>query len=110
MRGSLLIAMLLWAAPAVAQDPAFSAFKPQRSEPRLDVGRQNFSLPVVEYQAPDGRWKRSSGIIIGQDISPNATVGLGFFKMKPKYTDPAAPNLPSGGKSKKVSVGLSMRF
>lgn len=73
----------------------------------MQLGGNNFALPVIEYRAPDGTWKRSNGIIIGHDVSPNASVGLGFFKMKPKYQDPA---LPPVGKSRKVALGFSMRF
>jgi len=48
--------------------------------------------------------------IVGHDIAPNATVGIGFFKLKPRYDDPAAPPTPNAGKSRKVSLGFSMRF
>ena len=80
------------------------------SEPELEFRSKNFSMPVVEYRAPDGTIKRGSGIIVGHDIAPNATVGIGFFKLKPRYDDPAAPPTPNAGKSRKVSLGFSMRF
>lgn len=106
-RASLLIA-LFWASPGLAQTASFGPqFEPKLSEPDLQLGRSNFALPLIEYQAPDGTWKRSSGIIVGHEISPNATVGIGFFRMTPKYQDStAAPQ----GKSRKVSVGVSIRF
>ena len=106
-RAALLIASLFAASPAFAQTVAGSTARFLHSEPQLQLGPGNFSLPIVEYRAPDGTWKRSNGIIIGHDVSPNTSIGLGFFKMKPKFQD---PTLPSVGKSKKVSLGLSMRF
>ncbi|MGI8706298.1 MAG: hypothetical protein ACR2JJ_11000 [Sphingomicrobium sp.] len=64
---------------------------------------------MIEYRAPDGTWKRGHGIIVGHDISPNASVGLGFFKIRPKHQDKTVPS-PAGGKSKKMSLGFSLRF
>ena len=109
VRGALLIVALAWASPGLAQQTAGPLLQVSPVEPQLDLSRSNFALPVIEYRAPDGTWKRSSGIIIGHDISPNATVGIGFFKMKPTYQDPTVP-APAGGKSKKVSLGFSLRF
>lgn len=106
VRCALLIVGLFAASPAFAQNVAPS-FRAPHVEPQLQLGRNNFAIPVIEYRAPDGTWKRSNGIIVGHDVSPNASVGLGFFKMKPKYQDPA---LPPVGKSRKIALGLSMRF
>ena len=106
IRGALLIVGLVSASPAFAQNVGASLRSPH-VEPQLQLGPENFALPVIEYRAPDGTWKRSNGIIIGHDVAPNASVGLGFFKMKPKYQDPA---LPPVGKSKKVALGFSLRF
>lgn len=106
MRSAFLIVTLLWATPALAQQ----AFAPRPiTEPRLDLGKGKFSLPIVDYQAPDGTWKRGKGIIVGRDVAPNATVGLGFFKMKPK-TEDGATNAPFATKSRKVAVGISIGF
>ena len=106
VRFALPVVALLAASPAIAQNVAPSLRTPH-VEPQLHLGRNNFALPVIEYRAPDGTWKRSNGIIVGHDVSPNASVGLGFFKMKPKYQD---PSLPPVGKSRKVALGFSMRF
>ena len=111
VRSGVLLMALFWAPPGLAQQLSFG---PSRelgsSEPKLELNGNNFALPVIDYRAPDGTWKRGQGIIIGRDISPNATVGIGFFRIKPKYEDSATPRLPTAGKSKKVSLGLSLRF
>lgn len=110
VRGAVLLVTLCWTSPAFSQDPLRPTLSSPLSEPQLALGKNNFALPVIDYRAPDGTWKRGSGIIIGHNIAPNAAVGLGFFKMKPKFQDPTAPPLPTAGKSKKVSLGFSLRF
>lgn len=105
-RGALLIVALTWAGPALAQGSSLIP-RSYSVEPELQLGQGNFALPVIEYRAPDGSWKRSNGIIIGHDLAPNASVGVGFFRMKPKFQD---PTIPTAGKSKKVALGFSFRF
>ena len=107
MRRALLIVALLPVSPALAQKASAPALQPYDAEPQLQLGRSNFALPVVEYRAPDGSWKRSNGIVIGHDISPNATVGIGIFTMTPKYRDTGAQPV---AKSRKVALGFSLRF
>lgn len=109
MRAALLIVAVMWGPPVLAQNSAAPVRPSFEVEPELRFSPGKFALPTVEYRAPDGTWKRSSGIIVGHDISPNAAVGIGFFRMKPKYQDSTVLT-PSGGKSKKVSLGLSLRF
>lgn len=110
VRGALLLVAFSWAPPGTSQSIVEPPLSSPSSEPQLQLGKNSFALPVIEYRAPGGTWKRSSGIVVGHDISPNAAVGLGFFKMKPKFQDPTAPPLPTAGKSKKISLGLSLRF
>jgi hypothetical protein len=110
VRGALLLLAFSSAPHGAPQSDAKPFFSSPSPEPQLQLGKNNFALPVIDYRAPGGTWKRSSGIVVGHDISPNAAVGLGFFKMKPKFQDPANPPLPSAGKSKKVSLGFSLRF
>lgn len=109
VRRAALVMALLWASPGLSQQGLGPSFSSTSSEPQLQLGERKFALPVVDYQAPDGSLKRSHGIIIGHDITPNASVGLGFFKIKPKYQDTTVPS-PAGQKSKKMSLGLSLRF
>lgn len=78
------------------------------AEPVLNLSRRNFTLPIVDYRAPDGTWKHGNGIIVGRDIAPNATVGIGFFKFKPKSDENS--RAPLARKSSKVSLGFSLRF
>lgn len=106
MRGALLIVAISWAGPGLAQGSALTSHS-YSVGPELQLAQGNFALPVIEYRAPDGSWKRSNGIIIGHDLAPNASVGVGFFRMKPKFQDPTTP---AAGKSKKVALGVSLRF
>ena len=108
-RGVLLLMAMAAATPAVAQQQAVGPLAPPlRAEPQLELGRSDFALPVVEYQAPDGTLKVSQGIVIGRDVSPNARVGLGLFRMKPKYDEDSG--LPTRAKSRKVALGFTLRF
>ena len=109
MRVVLLIVALSSASPALAQQPEARGFSPLvQSEPKLEIGKSDFALPVVEYRAPDGTIKISQGIFIGRDISPNARVGLGLFKVKPKYDEDSG--LPTGSRSRKVALGIALKF
>lgn len=99
----LLLIALMWGSPAFAQQHYLRA---PTSEPRLQV--KKFAMPLTDYQAPDGTWKRGHGIIVGRDVAPNATVGLGLFRIKPKTGD--GPSTPFAGKSKKVAVGVTLSF
>lgn len=109
VRRAMLPVALFWAGPGLATQVAGPSLPLPSAEPPLQLGQGNFALPVIDYRAPDGTWKRSHGIIIGHDVAPNATVGVGFFKIKPKYQDTTVP-APSEGKSRKISLGLSLRF
>lgn len=99
----LVLTMLVWSSPISAQQLAGPA---ATAEPRLAL--QQFEMPVIDYRAPDGSWKRGSGIIVGRDVAPNTTVGLGFFRMRPKSVE--GSEAPFAGRSKKVAVGVRLRF
>lgn len=101
-----LLVMGLAGAPVLAQASG-NGFSMPASEPQLDLTRK-FALPRADYRAPDGTWKHGDGIIVGRDISPNTTVGLGFFRMKPRSQE--GMSSPPTRKSHKVSVGFSTRF
>lgn len=103
MRSGLVVAALLWGSHANGQ-PMLA--RHGGAEPGFQV--RTFSLPVIDYRAPDGTLKRGSGIIIGRDMAPNATVGLGYFRMKPKAGE--NPSAPFAGKSRKVAIGVSLDF
>ena len=102
-----LLVLGLAAAPAHAP-PSGTAETIANSEPQLDLNRGKFSIPTVDYRAPDGTWKHGNGIIVGRDVSPNAMVGVGFFRMKPKFQE--GTNSPLARKSHKVALGVSIRF
>jgi hypothetical protein len=109
MRVALLVLALISQAPALAQqpEPSIPLFPSVSGAEPVKVGKNNFALPVIDYRAADGRWKRSTGIIIGREVAPNATIGLGFFNTKPKYQESFTP---LSGKSRKVALGFSLRF
>ena len=110
MRYPLLVLAVLGSSPALAAQPGGSlALNTPRIEPQLKLGANQFALPIVDYKTPTGTWKRGKGIIIGREVAPNASIGLGVFKMKPK-TEDGATNAPFAGKSKKVAVGISLGF
>ena len=108
VRGAMLVTALFMAAPALAEKPPTAqTLQTTVVSTKVTTAPASFALPLIDYSAPGGAAK-APGILIGRDIAPNATVGLGFFKLKPRYTDNAAA--APVGKSKKISVGLSLRF
>ena len=104
-----LLALGLAGAPAFVPgaDPTLT-IDSRTAEPQLDLARCKFALTSADYRAPDGTWKHGDGIIVGRDISPTTTVGIGFFRMKPRSQEGMAS--PPAGKSHKVSLGFSLRF
>ena len=102
-----LLALALAGAPPLTPDNSLTTDS-RTSEPKLDLAKRKFALPSVDYRAPDGTWKHGNGIIVGRDISPSTTVGIGFFRMKPKSQE--GMSSPPTRKSHKVSLGFSMRF
>jgi hypothetical protein len=108
VRGAVLLVALSWGSAALAQDIPAPSLWSRSVRPQLDLGRSSFSLPVIDYQAPDGSRKQSRGIIIGRDIAPNATVGVGLFRMRLKSQEGA--QVPPAGKSRKVALGVTIRF
>ena len=104
-----LLALALAGTPPLTRETDGSlTIHGQTAEPTLDLDGK-FALPHADYRAPDGTWKHGEGIIVGRDISRSTTVGVGFFRMKPKSQDVTAPS-PLARKSHKVSLGFSMRF
>ena len=113
MRSVALAAIAVWAAPVAAQGIApqgLSLSSKALIEPDLHVDRSGFALPIVDYVAPDGTRKRSRGIIIGRDVAPNTVVGLGVFSTAPKSGERPEGPLAPPKKSKKVALGISIRF
>lgn len=107
MRGLLALMTVVWASPALGQQTAGPALPPTFVEPPLRLGSASFALPVADYRSPGGTIKRSHGIVIGHEIDPNTSVGIGLFKMKPKSDN---PSVPFAGKSRKVALGVSLKF
>ena len=108
MVGLALLALGLAGAPALTQStqpPVTIGTAMSEPEFRLD---RKFALPRADYRAPDGTWKHGNGIIVGREVSPDAMVGIGFFKMKSKSQE--GLSAPPQRKSHKVALGLSLRF
>ena len=113
MRALLVCGFLtmMIAAPAAAAEPLFPGrFKPGPETPHLSVERKGFSLPVVDYSAPDGSLRRKSGIIAGFEVTPRALLGVGMYQMgvKKRATNGDA-TLPAK-RSRRMAVGLSLQF
>ena len=89
---------------------SFSLTPKTAVEPELNLQRNGFALPIIDYTAPDGTLKRSHGIIVGRKISPNTVVGFGLFSSSPKANEPPESPLALPRKSKKVAIGLTMHF
>ena len=104
---ALLALALAGAPPLNPESDNNLSLDSRTAEPRFDLSRK-FALPQADYRAPDGTWKHGHGIIVGRDISPSTTVGIGFFRTKPK-SEVTTPS-PLARKSHKVSLGLSLRF
>ena len=102
-----------WAQPA---DPGLSAtpFDVARlsAEPRAAREDPVIALRVIERTEPSGSKTRQRGILLGEDIGPNVSVGLGLFSIKPRKSSLAPdPQIePSARASKKASVRLTVRF
>jgi hypothetical protein len=117
---SRAVALVLLLVPAAgwaqAADPGLSATSfdvsrltavplPARKDPAV-------ALRMIEKVEPSGSKTRHSGILIGEDVGPNMTLGLGLFSIKPRKSGLAPdPQLDSSARpSKKASVRLTIRF
>ena len=105
---ALLALALAGTPPLTPESDSNLTLNSRMSQPALDLARK-FALPQVDYRAPDGTWKHGNGIIVGRDISPGTTVGVGFFRTKPKSQEVTTQS-PLARKSQKVSLGVSFRF
>ncbi len=113
MRSAALAALIMWAVPVIAQtneSQPLSLLSKPAIEPQLDLQGNGFALPIIDYAAPDGTLKRSHGIIVGRNITPNTVIGLGLFSSGPRKSEPLDGPLELGKKSKKVALGFSFRF
>ena len=81
--------------------------------PRLDDAPKTRPAPsfrIVQESPVDPSPIRHSGMIMNTEVAPNATFGLGFFKVTKKSgfmdwrPDSRAP------KSRKVGIGVKVRF
>lgn len=70
------------------------------------------AVRLTERIARDGPNRRERGILIGQDIAPNATLGLGLLKLKSQKSslspDPTVDGSVRG--SRKAAVRLMIKF
>lgn len=72
--------------------------------------RRPLTMPVTDYVSADGRLQLRRGVVVGVDISPQTSFGLGIFEGAPKRRlgapDPAKPER----RSKRAAVGFSLKF
>ncbi len=70
------------------------------------------SLPIAEYAKANGARVRQRGIIIGTDIAPNITFGLGFGDLKPRKSalSPEPQRDAGSRKSRNAALRLNVRF
>lgn len=84
---------------------------PIESEPR--ISGPGVTLPVITYTAPDGSLKLKRGIVVGREVAPNATIGLGLFETLPKKPSRPQSDNPmerTQKRSRKAAVGLTFSF
>ena len=85
----------------------FSAERP------LQIQRQGFSFPVVEYTDERGARQQRKGIIASKMISPDTMIGIGLFETTPKsrgYWGDVRPNMAPKRSKRAAAVGLHWRF
>jgi len=81
------------------------------AQPQLTHKEPIIVPQLVERFEPDGARVRHRGIIVGKDIAPNMTVGLGFVDRKSRRSS-LYPNQPddSSRRSAKASMLLILKF
>jgi hypothetical protein len=84
--------------PALASEP-----------PVLPLHDTGFTLPVVNYIAPDGTERRKSGIIAGFQVAPGTLVGVGLFESAKKRRS-SGDGLTLEKRSKRAAVGVTLQF
>ena len=114
MIGAILALPLMVAvAPASAQ--------PARDMPKLRVVTFTETAPIqssrraTDYTAqippPFGSTKPIRGIIVGTEVSPNATFGIGMFNSMPKWRSSSDERFEmKQKKSRKLGLGLKIGF
>ena len=82
------------------------------AQPQLTHKEPIIVPQLMEHFEPDGARVRQRGIIVGKDIAPNVTIGLGIADRKPRRSS-YYPNLqPDDGsrRSGKASLLLRLKF
>ena len=111
--------LLVGAATAAGAQPLDSTRPAQRlnlssSTPheRTPATTPVISLPIAEYAKANGAKVRQRGIIIGTDIAPNMTFGLGFGDLKPRKSalSPEPQRDARSRKSRNAALRLTVRF
>jgi hypothetical protein len=112
---SLISLLLFVATPGIAQSlrlvPSDFDLGRLSVQPRPSPKEPIIVPQFVERFEPDGVRVRQRGILIGQQIAPNVTVGLGFVERKNRRSG-FYPTQPDGNarRSGKASTVLIVRF
>ena len=109
----LAVPLMLAMAPAGAQ--------PARDAPKLRIVTLTESAPIqssrraTDYTAQNpptfGSFRPIRGIIVGTEVSPNATFGIGMFRSMPKWRSSSDQRFEMKQKnSRKLGLGLKVGF
>ena len=82
------------------------------TEPSSRIDQSNFALPPTDQNYAGGPPAHQRGIMVGADVGPGTTIGLGLMSTKPRRSafspDPALDGRARG--SRKAAVRLIMKF
>ena len=113
-----MLLLLFLATPSMSQSLDVSVIPTpfdlgQLSAQPLLTHKEPIIIPqLVVHFEPDGVRVRQRGIIVGKDIAPNVTIGVGIVDRKPRKSG-FYPNLQpddSTRRSSKASMLLKLRF
>lgn len=108
-----LVAALIAGAPFAAQPPPAASFDLSTAMPDPPFrAERGVRLPVIDYSAPDGSRRLSSGIIAGLDVAPRTTIGIGLFNTRRARSSLAPdPQLDRAARGRrKAAIGINFKF
>ncbi len=107
--------MLFLSSPCWAQSdrPRSNYNLPDAHRPfALPAPDRPVSLPILNYQEPNGSTIRARGIIVRHDVAPNISLGFGLMSLKPRRStlSPDPTIEPSARGSRKAAARLTIAF
>lgn len=113
-----LVAGMLAAAPAAAQwndtsrpDNWMSLPVGALQEPVAPNSR-GIEFPLSQYVDHSGTTRQRRGIVVGTEIAPDTTVGVGLFDILPRSRSltPPADVMARPKRARSAAVGITLRF